>query len=116
MSDNLVVKVPAVVELGSHEYEILFDEAHTGDKEFRGVFSSRMHKILLNPSLGHQQLRVTYIHEVVHAICDLGSVGAPEQDVAIIAEGIGELLFRGLGMDFDFSSVRTLERKEKDTE
>lgn len=112
MKKTTVIKLPSTVKLGSHEYEVLFDETQE-DKDFRGTFSSRRHKVYLNPLLVHQQLRVTYLHELVHAICDVNSIGAPEQDVARIAEGVSEVLFRNLGMDFDFGDVKSLERKEK---
>lgn len=103
------IKVPPTIELGSHIYEVLFDAAQE-DREFRGTFSDRRHKILLNPELHPQQLRITYLHEVLHTLFNFIGVTPPETDVIRLAEGLGEVLFTNLGIDFDFSTVGILER------
>jgi len=107
------IVIPPIIKIGSHEYDIIFDEAQD-DKSWRGTFSDRQHKIILNPKLHPQQLRITFLHEIIHLTCDLNSLEPPEQDVDRLAESLGDLLFRWLGVDLDLSEVPTLERKIKE--
>lgn len=108
----MIVKVPPTIEMMSHSYDIIFDEAQD-DREFRGTFSDRGHKILLSTQLHSQQLRVTFLHELFHLLCELNCISPPEHDVARFSEGIAELLYRNLGIDLDFSEVPVLERSNK---
>jgi len=109
------IKVPSTIEMGSHSYQVIFDSAQD-DREFRGTFSDRKHKIFLSTCLHSQQLRVTFVHELIHLICELNDVRPPEQDINRFAEGVSELLFRNFDIDFDFSTVPILERIEKDVD
>jgi len=105
--------VPKVIKIGSHEYEVMFD-ALQEDREFRGTLLVRTHKILLNPSLHPQQLRVTFIHELFHLACEFNDLTPPESDVVGVSEALSDILFRSFDIDLDFSEVPTLERKEKE--
>lgn len=107
------MKVPNIIELGCHEVEVLFDDAQE-DKGWRGTYSNRTHKILLNPGIHPQHLRVTFLHELVHFICDVGDMSPSEQDISRLAEGLGDILFRCFGLEFDFSGIEVLVRKYKE--
>lgn len=100
------LKVPTNIKIGSHEYKVLFDEREE-DGNFRGSILHKYHEILLNPDIHPQQLRVTFIHEVMHAVAHTYSIVPPEEDVSRLAEGIAELLFNNLGVDLDFSDIPT---------
>lgn len=106
------MKVPNIIKLGSHEVEVIFDDTQE-DKGWRGTYSNRLHKILLNPTLHPQHLRITFLHEIVHYICDVEDMSPSEQDVSRMAESLGDLLFRCFGLDFDFSGIKTLVKKEE---
>lgn len=106
------MKVPSRITIASHEYEVLFDDFQE-DKEFRGTFSTRRHTILLNPHLHPQHVRVTFLHELVHLICEVKDIGMREEEVHGMAEGLGDILFRCLGLDFDFSDIEVTDRDGK---
>ena len=105
MRNNLArLAVPNIIALGSHEYKVFFDEREE-DGDFNGSFLHRKAEILLNPNVPHHQLRVTFIHELVHAICRVYCVKLEEDDVSPLAEGITEILTRNFGIDFVFSTT-----------
>ena len=104
------MKVPNIIELGSHKIEVILD-GFQEDKVFRGTFSPRGQRMLLNPKLPHQQLRVTFLHELVHLICDVDDIELSEQDTNRLAESLGDILFRCFGLDLDFSEIKLLERQ-----
>jgi len=107
------IKIPSKITIASHEVELLFDDLQE-DKGWRGTYSNKAHRILLNPDIHPQHLRITFLHELIHYLCDIGDMSPSEQDVSILAESLGDFLFRCLGLDFDFSGVGTLERKVRE--
>ena len=106
------MKVPKVIKLGSHEYEIFFDDFQE-DKDWSGTFSSKKHIIFLNPHGHPQELRVTLIHELLHLIFRFNDITPSEQDVIGMSEALADILFRSFKIDLDFSSIPTLERREQ---
>ena len=100
------IKVPRVIKVGSHSYKVYFD-GREDDGDFRGSALHNHHEILLNPTLHREQLRVTFIHEVLHIIGQVFDERMPEESTIRTAEGLGILLFSNLGIDFDFSSIPT---------
>lgn len=104
------IKIPKTISIGSHDYNVIFDEREE-DSEFRGSALHRHHEILLNPFTHPQQRRVTFLHEVLHVIDETFEVRPPDPDVSRLAEGMGQLLFSNLGIDFDFSDIPTREVK-----
>lgn len=106
------IKIPSKITIGSHEVELIFD-GFQEDKGFRGTYSNRNHTILLSPTIHPQHLRITFLHELIHLICDVDDMNPPEQDVSRLSESLGDFLFRCLDLEFDFSEIPVLERKVK---
>ena len=109
---EIKVKIPPTLRHESHVYEVVFDDTQE-EKEFKGTYSERLHMIFLNPKTHPQQLRITYLHEILHLLFNSSNIDPTEQDVVRLAEGLGEVLFSNLGIDFDFSEVPVLERSSK---
>ena len=109
----MIVKVPKEVKVGLHTYKVWFDERED-DGDYHGSTLHRKREILLNPKLHPQQLRVTLLHEVVHALCAAYSLKLQEGDVDVLGEALGTFLFSVLDLDFDFSDipVRKVEGRE----
>ena len=101
------IKIPKIIKIGSHSYKVYFDERED-DGDFRGSALHSHHEILLNPSLHKEQLRITFIHEVLHIIGQVFDM-RDQSDECILktAEGLGILLFSDLGISFDFSNIPT---------
>jgi len=102
----VIVKIPGIIQIGSHHYRVYFDEREE-DGDFRGSALHRYHEILLNPNLHREQLRVTFLHEVLHIISQVFEVRPPEDDIVRLAEGLASLLFNNLSLDFEFEDVPT---------
>ena len=102
----VVIKIPKEIKVGSHTYRLWFDERED-DGNFRGTILHSKREIMLNPKLHQQDLRVTFLHEIVHALNKAYSQNLPEDDVSVLGEALGTLLFSILDIDFDFSDVPT---------
>ena len=109
----MIVKVPKEIKIGSHTYKVWFDERED-DGDFRATTLHGKCEVLLNPRLHPQQLRVTYLHEVLHVLGEAYSQKLPEEAVGVLAEALGTLLFSVLDLDFDFSDIpiRKVEGRE----
>ena len=100
------IEVQPKLKIASHTYQVLFDERED-DGDFRGSALHRHHEVALNPKLHAQQLRVTYLHEVLHVIDQSYCMHLSEDAVGPLAEGLAEFLFNNLGIELDFSKIDT---------
>ena len=100
----MVTKIPYNIQIASHTYKVWFDEREK-DGDFRGSALHRYHEILLNPDLHKQQIRVTFLHEVIHVICQTFDLSPSESETHRLAEGIADFLFSNLNINFDFSDI-----------
>lgn len=107
------VKIPKVISIGSHSYQVFFDEAQE-DSDYKGTASYRKHKIFLNPNLHPNQTRVTFLHEIFHIVGGVNDTHPPEQDVVRLAESFSDFLFRCLELDLDFSEIPKIDRGNGD--
>ena len=99
-----LIKVPATINIGSHSYRIWFDERED-DGDFKGSTLYRKREVLLNPSQHPQDLKITYLHEVIHTIAEAYSQRVPEEAVAVLAQGLGTFIYNNLDIDLDFSDI-----------
>ncbi len=102
----MIIKIPPHIQIASHTYTLWFDPRED-DSDFSGSALYRHHEVLLNPELHHQTLRVTFLHELLHIINLVFDIKAPEETVRGFGEGLANILFNNLDIDFDFSDVPT---------
>jgi len=57
----LKVKVPKVIQIGSHSYNVFFDEVQA-DQGNGGSISYKRHRIYLAPGLHPDELRISFLH------------------------------------------------------
>lgn len=109
----IIVKVPREIKIDPHSFKVWFDERED-DGDFGGTTLHRKREVLLNPKRHPQQLRVTYLHEVLHVLGEVYSQKLSEADTSVLAEALGAFLFGVLDLDFDFSDipVRKVEGRE----
>ena len=107
------IRVPREVTIGSHTYQVMFDGIQD-DTGYDGITLHRKHEVLLNPDQDYQRLRITYIHEILHIVFRILDMDPPESDVVGLGELLGQFLFSNLGIELDFSSLPSAERKVKD--
>lgn len=100
----VVIKVPREVKIGAHTYRVWFDEREE-DGDYKGSTLFRKREILLNPVIHKQDLRITYLHEVLHAVTDAYNQKVPEEAIGVIAQAMGAWLYGDLGIDVDFSNI-----------
>ncbi len=108
-----IIKIPKEIRIGSHTYKVWFDERED-DSGFIGSSLHRRHEILLNPDIHIQQKRVTFLHEALHVINECYGIRPPDEDIERLAEGIGQLLFSNLDIDFDFGNIPTRRIEGRD--
>ena len=101
---NLVIKVPSEIKIGAHTYKIWFDEREE-DGDYKGSTLHRKREVLLNPLLHKQDLRITYLHEVMHILSDAYNQKMPEDEVGVMAQALGVFLYNNLGIELDFSNI-----------
>lgn len=99
------VKIPKEIKIGIYPYRISFDPHLRDDEGYIGVANFRTGTISLVPQVNKGRLGVAFLHELIHIIEDTCHFDITEQDNFRIAEGIAELLFNNLGIEFDWSEI-----------
>lgn|SRR3990167_11070747 len=89
------MNIPDKVKIGAHEYQII-KESDIGDHDGRfGHTYVRKLKIYIDERVPQSQQEETFIHEVIHAICDqvrafpLSDAGTEEEEKAVQSIGHG---------------------------
>lgn len=99
------VKVPKQIKIGSHTYAVMY-RYHLGkDEGFRGTIEHRPQEIHIDPINPLSQRNVTLLHECIHLITTVWSVGLDDDAIDRIAEGLGELLYNNFGIELDWSDI-----------
>ena len=107
------VVVTPVIYVGSHKYTIAFDEVVEWDGH-DATINYRRNEIVLNPHRSEQDKPIDLIHELLHLVSRVWCVDLRERDIDALGEGLGQVLFTGLGIELDWSDIpiRNVEVKE----
>ena len=98
------IKVPKIIEVIIHPYEIVFRRYLKDDEAFRGVCNVRTQRIEIEPALPPSQRTYILFHEVGEAIKDAYACGVTHDDLDLMATGYAEF-FTKLGIEFDWSDI-----------
>ena len=99
------VHVPKTIKIGLYPYTV---ESIPHLKLNDGVWGSSNHvrrEIKVDSNLGLLERNQTLMHEVIHVISENFRCLLDEDNVERLANGIGELLFDNLGIEFDWSLI-----------
>ena len=104
-----MTEVPAAVQVGPYRFDVLVDdEAHAravrnNNGDVYGYTEYREQRITIDPNQSADHIRVTLVHELLHAVChatgadqlldDVDS-GAEERLIQILAPALDDLLHR----------------------
>ena len=61
--------IPSVVRVAGLDFEVLLDPIKCADNKVCGMTSNKTQQIWLDPTMKVDMIRVTFLHEVMHAIC-----------------------------------------------
>lgn len=99
------VEVPRSVKIGMHRYRIRLEQ--TGDLEDEARYGDINHRTLViqvNSYRHDSQRAEALLHEFVHAVDNAFLNNAlVEKEVHILAQGLSQMLFDGLGIELDWS-------------
>ncbi len=103
---TIKVKIPKTIKVAGRSYTIKFSKDLLRDNEDRGQVCFGNQIIQLYDRLDKEQLNVTFLHEIIHAIDEhlCGRAGINEKDTNGLAEGIFQL-FTDLDIEFDWSEI-----------
>ncbi len=97
------VKIPKQIRVGSHIYLLSIDNSIWKEECQQGQANHFRKTIKVDPHIVSSERNVTLLHETIHVISAVYNVAIEEADVDRIAQGMAELLFNNLEIEFDWS-------------
>ena len=99
-----LVKIPREIKLLTHIYKIRFDTKDLASLGASGLTRHLYQEIILdNNASPKSEVDQIFLHEYLHVIERHLCVKIDDADVERISEGLAELLFTSLGIEFDWS-------------
>ena len=107
------IKIPPKITIGCHTYKLF----RAGDEElvgFDGTAAHRAELLYIAKSLPITRQNTAFVHECLHTIIrvwDIKELMGEDAEGVInrLDEGLGELLFNNLGIEFDWSDIKDLK-------
>ena len=99
------VKIPNTIKIATHSYKVVFDANLRHDEASYGQVNHREQIIRLEASIPPSLRDQTLIHEIVHIVDRVYVCRMDEDDLERLSNGIAELLFNNLGVEFDWSFI-----------
>lgn len=99
------VKVPREIKIATHTYRIAFDPHMRHDEACYGQVNHREQVVNIESSVPPSQRDQTLIHEIVHIVDKVYVCRMDEDDLERISNGIAELLFNNLGIEFVWDDI-----------
>ena len=100
------VKIPKEIRLLTHKYKIRFDTKELASAQAGGLTRHLYQEIILdNVANPKSEVDQIFLHEFLHVIERHLCVKIDDADVERISEGLAELLFTSLGIEFDWSLI-----------
>lgn len=106
------VKVPAVVKLGAHEYQVRFVSGMVEKHGNAGMSKGRRGCIEIDPAQTDTQRLQTLFHELGHQGHYVFGAGCPPPKEAQLdswAEAAAQVLTGAMGLEFDWAEVPEVE-------
>lgn len=101
------IKIPKQIKIGVHPYRVEFSKTLRADEGLSGIAQHRTQVIGIEDILPKSQTDVVFLHEIVHIISRHYNCNIDEADTDRIAQGMAELLFNNLGIEFDWSEIQS---------
>ena len=99
------VKVPKEIKIATHPYKVAYDSHLRHDEACYGQVNHRNQKINIELSVPLSVKNQTLIHEIVHIVDKVYVCRMDEDDLERISNGMAELLFNNLNIEFDWSEI-----------
>ena len=103
---KIKVKVPGEIKIGIYPYKIDLVPNLKLNKGNWGTTNHTEKTIVLDSGLPLLELNQTLLHEVFHVVSVVFMCGLDEDNVERLANGMGELLFDNLDIEFDWSDIK----------
>jgi len=101
------VKIPKKIKTLTHTYKIRFDAKQLLSSGTMGLTRHLYQEIILdNKSTPKSELDQIFLHEYIHVIERHFCVKLDDADVERLSEGLAELLFNNLNLEFDWSLIK----------
>ena len=101
------VKIPKEIKLLTHTYKIKFDTKELASAGTGGLTKHLYQEIILdNVAYKPSEVDQIFLHEYIHVIERHLCVKLDDADVERISEGLADLLFNNLGIEFDWSLIK----------
>lgn len=101
------IKVPKTIKIGVHEYGIVYNPLLWHEDAMKGCVNHLKQKIEIDPALAPSQKLVTLLHEINHIITDTLRCKLDDDETDRMAQGMAELLFNNLNIEFDWGNIPT---------
>ena len=100
------VKIPREIKILTHTYKIRFDTKELASVGAGGLTKHLYQEIVLDNKISPKsELDQIFLHEYIHTIERHFCVKINDDDVERISEGLAELLFTNLGIEFDWGLI-----------
>ncbi len=99
------VKVPSEIKIATHTYRVRYDSHMRHDEACYGQVNHREQTIDIETSIPPSVMNQTLIHEIVHIVDKVYVCRMDEDDLERLSNGMAELLFNNLGIEFDWSEI-----------
>ncbi len=101
------VKIPREVKYLTHKYQVRFDSTALNSMGVSGVTRHIYQDILLDKDhMSKSETDQIFLHEYIHIIERHTGMRLEDNDIERISEGLAELLFSTLGIEFDWSDIK----------
>jgi len=99
-------KIPPVIKIGIYPYRVDLVPNLKLNKGNWGTTNHTEKTIVLDSGLSLLELNQTLLHEVFHVVSVVFVCALDEDNVERLANGMGELLFDNLNIEFDWSLIQ----------
>ena len=101
------VKIPKTVKFLTHTYKIRFDSTALNSQGTQGMVRHIYQDIILDKDhTAKSETDQIFLHEYIHIIERHTGMKLDDSDIERITEGLAELLFTSLGIEFDWSLIK----------
>ena len=100
------VKIPKEVKFLTHTYKIRFDSMELNSQGASGLTRHLYQDIILDRDhTAKSETDQIFLHEYIHIIERHTGMKLDDSNIERITEGLAELLFTSLGVEFDWSLI-----------
>jgi hypothetical protein len=103
------IKVPKQLRVLTHTYDVKLDSRQVFSAGTCGITKHLFQEIILDDkNLPPSELNQVFLHEYIHTLERHFCVKLEESDVERLSEGLAILLFDSLGIELDWSDIKSL--------